>query len=115
MPDSWTWVSHFVTHEPDAIVSWVRLDLIYYGAGRGPCHDGRLHSHRGASGGKCEVARAAADQELAIGNVVIHVALVRMRLAPGVFARGDVLRFGEIGRARILRWVQVAHRHCYPV
>ena len=29
MPDSWTWVSHFITHEPDAIVPRIRLDLMY--------------------------------------------------------------------------------------
>ena len=34
-----------------------------------------------------------------------------MRLAPGVFMRGNVLRFGKIGRARILRWIQVAGLH----
>ena len=42
--------------------------------------------------------------ELTIGSVVIHVALPWMRLAPGVFVRSDILRFGEIGGAWILRW-----------
>ena len=31
----------------------------------------------------------------------------RMSLAPGIFMRSDVLRFGKIGRARIVRRVQV--------
>ena len=39
--------------------------------------------------------------KLAIGEIVKHVALVRMSLAPGAFMRDDVLRFGKIGHARI--------------
>ena len=57
---------------------------------------------------KCETGWAAADGKLTVGSIVIHVALAWMRLAPGIFVRGDILRFGEIGRARILRWIQVA-------
>ena len=36
-----------------------------------------------------------------VRSVVIHVALVRMTLAPGAFVRHDVLRFGEICRPRV--------------
>ena len=32
VPDSGTWVSHFITYKPDPIVARVRLDLIYCGA-----------------------------------------------------------------------------------
>ena len=48
---------------------------------------------------KCETRRAA-DGELTVGDVVIHVALTRMRLAPDVFMRSDILALGKIGRAR---------------
>ena len=96
VPDSWTWVSHFVTHEPDAIVTRVRLILIYYGARRGPSHDGRLRPDCGGNRRKCEVS-CTAHAELAVGDVVIHVAFAWMRLAPGVFMRTNVRRFGKIG------------------
>ena len=43
------------------------------------------------------------------------VALPCMSLAPGVFMWSDVLTFGEVGRARIQRCVQVAHCHRDPV
>ena len=36
-----------------------------------------------------------------VRSVVIHVALVRMTLAPGAFVRDDVIRFSKIGRPRI--------------
>ena len=52
------------------------------------------------TGEKCEV-RCPAHHELAIGDVVIHVAFAGMRLAPGVFMRSDILGFGEVGRALI--------------
>src|SRR5262249_5069776 len=50
VPESGTWVGHFVAHKPDPIVARVRLALIYYGTR--PSHDGRLHPHRGADGRK---------------------------------------------------------------
>ena len=55
---------------------------------------------------KCET-RCAADAELAIGNVVVHVALPGMRLAPGVLVGSDILGFGEVGRALIQVLVQI--------
>ena len=48
---------------------------------------------------------------LTVGNVVIHVALARMTLAPGVFVWDHVLRFGKIGRTRVLRRDQVTRLH----
>ena len=44
---------------------------------------------------------------LLIRSVVIHVALTRMTLAPGVFVRDDVLRFGKIGGTQVQRRDQV--------
>lgn len=38
-----------------------------------------------------------------------------MRLAPGEFARSDVLRFGKIGRAGVLRCVQITGLNSDPV
>ena len=109
MPDSGAWVGHFVGHEPNSVVCRVRLVLVHRGAC--PGHDGRLHSQGATDTCKCEGARAAADSKLAIGDVVVHVALPGMGLTPGIFARGDVLCFRKIGRSRILRWIQVAHCH----
>src|SRR6266446_2142083 len=75
VPNSSGWVCHFIANECNAIVSRIGLDLI----------------------------RGSADSELAIGDVVVHVALPGISLAPGVFMWSDILTFGEIGRARILR------------
>jgi hypothetical protein len=96
VPDAGRWIGHFVTHKPDAIVSRVRLDLIYCCARTYPGRDGRLHSYGRGERRKCKVG-SAADAELAIGDVVIHVALSRMCLAPCVFVRANVCRFAKIG------------------
>ena len=42
--DAGTWIGDFVTHKPEAIVSRIRLHLIYRRAR--PSHDSRLHPHR---------------------------------------------------------------------
>jgi hypothetical protein len=98
--DAGTWIGDFVTHKPDAIVSRIRLHLIYHRAR--PSHDSGLHPHRRANTGKCEIGRAAGNIKPAIGSIVEHVALAGMRLAPRVFGRSHVLRFTEIGCTRIL-------------
>ena len=101
MPDAGTRVGNLVTHEPDAVVSWIGLNLVHCGAR--PCHDGRLSPHSGSDRRKCVVIPAAADGKPAIGSVVIHVALIGMRLAPRVLVWSNVLGFGKISRARVLR------------
>ena len=45
MPDPSRGVRHLVTHKPDAIVSGIRLHLIYCRACTSPGHDSRLHSN----------------------------------------------------------------------
>ena len=108
MPDSSRRVGHFVTDKPEPIVARIRLLLRDRCAS--PSHNGRLHPHCGTDRCKIEI-RGAADRELTIGKIVKHVALVRMRLTPGVFVRADVSGFAKIGRTRILCWVQVAALH----
>ena len=44
VPDALRRIGHFVTYEPNTVVSWVGLDLIYCGAGTSPSHDSRLHA-----------------------------------------------------------------------
>ena len=39
VPHSWTWIGHFVSHEPETIVARIRFDLVYCLAC--PRHDGR--------------------------------------------------------------------------
>jgi hypothetical protein len=80
MPDSSRRVGHFVAHEPNTIVSRIRLDLVHRCAY--PGDNRRLHSHRRAGGRKCVVVPAAADGKPAVGDVIIHVALPGMTLAP---------------------------------
>ena len=51
---------------------------------------------------KVKVGRSASYVVLLVRGIVIHVALARMTLAPGVFVRDDVLRFGKIHSSRVL-------------
>jgi len=112
VPDTGSWISHFVAHKPDPIVSRIRPDLIYCRAR--PSHNGRLHPKRGAKRRKREV-RCPADGELTVRRVVERVALARVRLAPSVFGRCDILRFGKIGRTLVQRCVQVIDLNANPV
>jgi hypothetical protein len=104
-PDSW--IAHLVTHEPDAIVSRVRLDLVHCRAS--PRHDRRLLSHGGACGSKTKGLVDSGYAVLTVRSVVVHVALARMTLAPSVFMRDDVLRFSKIRRSYVQRRVQVVN------
>ena len=88
-----------VSNKENAIVSRIRLDLVHRGASICPGLDSRLHSHRVTNGGKCKIRRTATDCKLFIREIVKHVALARMRLAPGVFMRADVRGFAIISRA----------------
>jgi len=116
VPDASIGTCDFVTHEPDPVVAVIRLDLVY---GRTvdarPGHDGRLLLYRLGGRAKIEIRRPTADSELTVRNIIKHVAFSRVRLAPGVFSIRDVLGFGEISRARILRRNQVAGCDCNPV
>src|SRR6187399_816090 len=79
VPNSRGRVCHLVTKDSDSVGSGNRFERA---TGRSdPCQDGRHLSYGCAHRRKCE-ARRAADAELTIGNVVIHVALTGMRLAP---------------------------------
>ena len=98
MPDSSRWVGYLVTDKPEAVISRIRLGPAHSRARPSP--DGREHSDCVTYGRKAETG-SAADDILAIGRVVIHVAFCGMRLAPAVFARGDILRLSKVGRALI--------------
>lgn len=113
MPDSSRRIGNFVAHQPDAIVSRIRLSRVHCRAR--PSHDGRLRPHSRAGRGKCVAVPAAEDSKPAIGGVVIHVTLARMRLAPGVFMWRHILGLGKISRASVLRRIQIAASHRYPV
>ena len=115
MPDSSRRISYPIAHEPNPVVTRIGFNLGYRGASIRPSLDGRLHLHGVTGLVKCESGRPAADRKLLIGDIVIHVALVRMRLAPGVFSRRDVVRFGKVGRAGILCWNQVARCDCHSM
>ena len=113
MPDAGSWIGHFVTHEPDTIISRVRLLPVYSRAG--PGHDRWLLAYGGAHGAKGECCRAATHVIPLVGSIVVHVALARMTLAPGVFVRDDVLRFGKIGGALVLGGNQVSRLYQHSV
>ena len=112
VPNSSRWVCDLVADEYNPIVSRIGLDLVYRRAC--PSHDGRLPAHRRANGRKREVGNAA-HVIPAVGSVVKHVAFPRMRLAPSVFVRSEVLPFGKIARAGIERCVQVIDVNNDPV
>ena len=99
LPDAGGRVGHFVTHEPNTIVAVIRFDLIYRRAS--PGFNGWLLTHGAAHGTKTKRLVDSSYRVLLVRRVVIHVALVRMTLAPGAFVRHDVLRFGEICRPRV--------------
>lgn len=98
VPDSGIRPCDFVTHEPDTIGSWGRLDLIHRRAG--PSHDCGLHAHRRGGRRKRKVG-SSAHGKLTVGGIVVHVTFPGMSEAPLIFVRGHVLCFGKIGRARI--------------
>jgi hypothetical protein len=92
-------VGHFVTHEPNPVVARIGFELIHRRTS--PGHDSRLRSHGVGCGTKSERLVDSGYDVLAVGSVVVHVALARMRLAPGVFVWDDVFRFGKIRRPRV--------------
>ena len=94
------WTCHLVTNEENTIVARIRLDRVAYRRAR-PGHDGRLLSHGGSYGLKTKGLVDSRYAVLTVRGVVIHVALVRMTLAPDAFVRDDVFRFGKIGRPRV--------------
>ena len=104
-----------ISNKENAIVSRIRFNLVHRGASICPGLDSRLHSHRVTNWGKKEIRRTATDRKLLIGEIVKHVALARMRLAPGVFMGADVCRFAIISRAGVLGWDQVSHVNQDPV
>src|ERR1051326_3641823 len=99
MPDSGGGICHFIGNKCDAVVARIRFDL--FEGCSGPSHDCRLGSHRCGGSRKGETS-SARNRELAIGNIVIHVALPWMRLAPGVLVWSYVVSFGKVGRTAIL-------------
>src|SRR4026209_650568 len=115
VPDSSRRISYSIAHEPNPIVTGIRLDLGYRCTSIRPSLDGRLHLHGVTGLVKCEIGRSATDRKLLVGDIVKHVALVRMRLAPGVFSRRDVVGFGKAARGGILCWNQVARCNCHSM
>src|SRR5438552_2062839 len=114
VPNTGTWVSHFVTHKPNPVVVWTWFKLVHCGARRYPGLNGGLHPHRATDRCKVEIS-GAGNLELAIRGIVKHVALIRMRLAPGVLVWTKISGFAKIGRTRILCRVQVADINPDPV
>ena len=88
-------IGYLVAHKPKPIVSRIGLELIYGGAC--PCRDSGLHPNRRQHWIETEGRVDPGHAKLAIGDVVIHVALVRMRLTPGVFTGSDICCLSKIG------------------
>jgi hypothetical protein len=107
MPDSSRRMRHLIADKENAIVSRIGLELVHSGSSSCPGLDCGLHSHCATNGAKRET-RSAGNMELTVRDVVKHVALVRMALAPRVFMRSDVCGFAEIRRIWIQCRVQVA-------
>lgn len=109
MPDAGIWPCDLISNEELAIVTRIGLDFGHNCARACPCLDGRLHSHRATYRRKDEIRWPATHRELAIGEIVKHVALIGMRLAPGVFMRANIGGFAKITRTGIQRCVEVIH------
>lgn len=110
VPHSCVRSRHLVCHEENTVVAGIRLDRIANHSAC-PCFNGRLLPGGRAKRAKIEIRRTTTHALLLVGNVVKHVALAWVSLAPGVFVRDHVLCFGKVGSARILRWDQVARFH----
>jgi hypothetical protein len=115
MPHPGIWPRYLGTDEEDPIVTRIGFDLADCRARTCPGLDSRLHSDRTTHRRKSEIWRAAADRKLTIREIVKHVALCRMRLAPGVFMRANVSGFTKISGSRISRRSQVSHVNQDPV
>ena len=102
-------VRYLITDEEFPIVARIGLDFCNCRTCISPGLDGRLHSHGVTGLVKYEIGRPATDHKLLIGEIVKHVALVWMRLAPGVLMRGDVGGFAIVRSARILSRDQIRH------
>src|ERR1044072_3280643 len=98
VPDTSGRVGHFVPHEPDAVGAWSRFDLVYSCVS--PDCDGRSHSHCRSIFIETEAGRTAYSV-FTVGSVVVHVAFPRMRLAPSIIMRRDLLCFRKTRRPRI--------------
>ena len=92
-------VSHFVAHEPNPVVARIGFDLIHCRAS--PSFNGRLLSRGRARVTKTKGLVNSRYGVLTVRSVVVHVALARMTLAPGVFVRDDVLRLSKILRSLV--------------
>ena len=95
VPDTGRRVGDLIAHKPNAVVPLVWLDLIYRRSS--PRHDGWLLSYSRTRRVKTKGLVNSDYAVLAVGSVVIHVALSWMTLAPDAFVRHDVIRFSEIG------------------
>jgi len=117
VPYASTGVGYLVAHKPGTIISGIRFNLVHRRSRTCPKLDGRLHTHSVRNRCKVKSRRAAADSEFTIGIIVKHVALVWMRLAPGILMRANVGGFAKIagtrisGRDYIIRLNQDAVRH----
>jgi hypothetical protein len=112
MPDTRRGVGHFVTNEPDAVVSWIRLDPV--DCCSSPRPDRRLHPGCFTVRAKVKI-RGATHNVLTVGSVIIHVAFRRVSLAPGILVRGHVLRFDKIARAWVQCGIQIIDLHQNPM
>ena len=104
VPHSGIRACYLVTDEEETIVTRIGLNLTDCGARSCPGLDSRLHSDGRTDCRKIEKCRAAGDRELTIGEIVEHVALRGMRLAPRVFMRGNVGGFAKITCPWISAW-----------
>ena len=112
VPDAGRGIRYLVSNESSAIDSRLGLDRI---DGRSsPGIDRRGRSHRGSNRRKAETGRAA-DTEATVGRIVVHVALPRVTLAPGVLVWSNICRLGKIGGTRIGWRVQIVGLNNNPV
>src|SRR5262245_54117721 len=94
VPDTSRRVGYLIADNPIALVALVRFQLIYHPDG--PRHDSWLLAHGGTC---CTETKRLGNPEygvLAVGSIVIHVALSWVTLAPCAFVRHDVLCLGKI-------------------
>src|SRR6266480_685316 len=112
MVNACRWIGHLVPGYANAVDAGVRFERTKVGAA--PINDGGPLPH----GGRCwREAKGGCPGygELAVRDVIIHVALVGVRLTPGILMRRHVLAFSEISRSLIIGRKQIAREDTHPV
>src|SRR5688572_10452572 len=113
MPYARRRIGHLITYDSDTVIPGIRREG--RPAGTVPGIDRRPLPDRRSGGREAERAGRTVNVVTPVRDVVVHVALAGIRLAPDVFVRGYVLSLGIIGGAHVLSRAQIGDLRQDPV